>query len=100
MPENFDQGQFNFDATGDASGYASWQAELVARKRAVEQRWGIILGKRVRVKIKSIDKEHEGILILVEQKCAKSPPLLRLTSLKKLHISPGDIRALTRIDEP
>lgn len=97
---NFDQGQFNFDATGDTPGYAAWQAELAARKLAIEQRWGIILGKRVQVQIKGIDKEYEGTLTLVEQKDSKSPPLLSLSSLKKLHISPSDIRSLTRLDEP
>ncbi len=43
----FDQGEFNFQATGPEDGYRKWREELDAKKRAFEARWGVILGRTV-----------------------------------------------------
>ncbi len=65
MPEsgmNFDQGQFNFNATGPEDGYRKWREELDAKKRAFEIRWGVILGRTVCVTLRDHVKPLTGIL--------------------------------------
>lgn len=48
-------------------GYARWKAETEGAKRAFEQRWGVPLGKRVRVQLRDEAREREGLLRMVEE---------------------------------
>ena len=48
-------------------GFARWRAEMDAAKRAFEHRWGVPLGKRVRVQLRGEPREREGLLRLVEE---------------------------------
>jgi hypothetical protein len=59
---SFDQGEFNFDAEGSESGYRKWRQELDARKQEFEHRWGVVLGKRVKVWLKNHAKPVSGPL--------------------------------------
>jgi hypothetical protein len=52
--------------TNDGAGYAVWKAEIVVAKRALEQRWGVPLGKPVRVRLRGEALEREGRLTVVE----------------------------------
>lgn len=52
--------------TNDGAGYAVWKAEIVVAKRALEQRWGVPLGKSVRVRLRGEALEREGRLTVVE----------------------------------
>lgn len=97
MPD-LNQGTFNFDADGDTSGYANWQAKLDALKRNIEHQHGIILGKPVRVTIKGIDRPAEGILTLAPKQPANTmEPLLHLSSLARLTFLPCEIESITRM---
>lgn len=51
----------------DDGGYARWKAEAEGAKRAFEQRWGVPLGKRVRVQLRDEAREREGLLRMVEE---------------------------------
>ncbi|MDB6003970.1 MAG: hypothetical protein JWR15_957 [Prosthecobacter sp.] len=63
----------------DEGGFARWKEEAEAAKRAFEQRWGVPLGKPVRVQLRGEALEREGVLRVAEEPAGKSAKLLRLT---------------------
>ena len=50
----------------DGTGYAKFQAEQAEFFRELEDRFGIILNRRVRIKLKDIDQEFEGKLVMAQ----------------------------------
>lgn len=48
----------------DGTGYAKFQAEQAEFFRELGDRFGIILNQRVRVKLKDMDQEFEGKLVM------------------------------------
>ncbi len=54
-------------AQGDGAGYAAWKSEAEVAKRAFEQRWGVPLGKPVRVRLRDEAREREGCLFVAEE---------------------------------
>ena len=60
-------------------GFARWKEEAEAAKRAFEKRWGVPLGKPVRVQLRGEAREREGLLRMVEEPAGKSSKQLRLT---------------------
>lgn len=62
----------------DADGYAAWKAEAEAARRQFEQRWGVPLGKPVRLQLRGELHEREGTLRLAEEPSATAPHHLRL----------------------
>lgn len=60
------QGKFDFDAPATDDGYRAWQAERAAHKAAFERRWGVILGRRVRVKLTDRDTPLEGKMLALD----------------------------------
>jgi hypothetical protein len=68
-------------AQGDGAGYAAWKSEAEAAKRAFEQRWGVPLGKPVRVQLRGEAREREGCLFVAGEAAERGKPLrLRLGS--------------------
>jgi hypothetical protein len=68
-------------AQGDDAGYAAWKSEAEAAKRAFEQRWGVPLGKPVRVQLRGEAREREGCLFVAGEAAERGKPLrLRLGS--------------------
>lgn len=63
----------------DEGGFARWKEEAEAAKRAFEQRWGVPLGKPVRVLLRGEAVEREGLLRVAEEPAGKSAKHLRLT---------------------
>ena len=62
---DFNQGELNFDSpANDATGYQKWREEMDARKREIESRYGIILGKPVHLQLIGEDKPLQGILTI------------------------------------
>lgn len=59
---DFNQGEFNFDASGSEAGWRRWREELEERKRAFESQWGVVLGKRVTVRLRDHAKPLSGML--------------------------------------
>lgn len=51
----------------DDAGYATWKTEAEAARRAFEQRWGVPLGKPVRVQLRGEACEREGRLFVAEE---------------------------------
>lgn len=68
-------------AQGDGAGYVAWKSEAEAAKRAFEQRWGVPLGKPVRVQLRGEAREREGSLFVAGEAAERGKPLrLRLGS--------------------
>lgn len=57
----------NAAASSTNDGYSKWKAEADAERRAFELRWGIPLGKRVRLQLRGEAREREGVLRLAEE---------------------------------
>ena len=92
MNANLNNGEFDFDAPANDSGYRQWQEEIDSQKKAIEHRWGVILGRRVRLQLKGYDKAVEGV-IRVENHTRKTP-LLRINDLR---FTPAEIDTLSQI---
>ena len=60
-------------------GFARWKEEAENEKRAFEKRWGVPLGKLVRVQLRGESREREGLLRVVEEPAGSSAKALRLT---------------------
>ena len=68
-------------AQADGAGYAAWKSEAEAARRAFEQRWGVPLGKPVRVQLRGEAREREGWLFVAGEAAERGKPLrLRLGS--------------------
>ncbi len=80
----------------DGEGYAVWKAEVEAAKRTFEQRWGVPLGKPVRVLLRGEAVEREGRLSVVEE--AKQGKALRLRLGTEV-FEAGRIESVVRVDE-
>jgi len=59
-------------------GFARWKEDAEAARRAFEKRWGVPLGKLVRVQLRGEAREREGLLRVAEA-AEGSSKLLRLT---------------------
>lgn len=94
---NFDQGEFNFNATGSEDGYRKWREELEEKKRAFETRWGVILSRKVCVMLRDHAKPLTGILEWTSdpKKGRQGPPLFRL---KGLEFTVGEIESIVQED--
>jgi hypothetical protein len=94
----FDQGEFDFEAFRPEDGYRHWKVVLDEEKRAFESRWGIILGRPVRLKLRSRDEPLEGIVNLVSGEERPRGASLRL-SLKGFVFTPKEIESVMRLEE-
>jgi hypothetical protein len=94
----FDQGEFNFDAKGSEEGFRRWREELDAKKRAFETTWGVILSRRVSVKLKDLSKPVLGLLewTTPPRGDPKAPPVFKI---RKLEFSPGEIESIVQVVE-
>ena len=81
---------------GDDAGYAAWKSEAEAAKRAFEQRWGVPLGKPVRVQLRDEAREREGLLRMVEE-LGSGGKTLRLRLGTEV-FEAGRIESLVRLD--
>jgi hypothetical protein len=94
---SFDQGEFTFDAGSGDAGYRRWRVELDEAKRAFELRWGVILGRPVRLRFEGHKRSIEGVIQLISPPRAAKPQDIRLR-LKTLEFTPADIESLTALD--
>lgn len=90
---NFDQGEFDFNPSGDEAGYRRWQERLDQQRRDFERRWGIPLGHRVRVQLEHHAKPLVGRVEAIQARSAK--PRLRLGTVE---FSPDQIESVVRED--
>jgi len=92
----FDQGELNFDE-GSEDGYRSWRRELEERQRAFERRFGVIIGKPVRVALVGHRNELEGKILLIGGEASAKATHLQF-ELQGVRFTTGDIESIVRID--
>ena len=80
----------------DADGFARWKEEAEAARRSFEKRWGVPLGKAVRVQLRGESREREGLLRLVDEPPRDSNKHLRLT-LGGHGFGANEIESLVRV---
>ncbi|MGV3658571.1 MAG: hypothetical protein ACO1TE_00250 [Prosthecobacter sp.] len=51
----------------DHQGYEAWKTEIAQVRRAFEHRWGVPLGRPVRVLLRGESREREGLLRLADE---------------------------------
>ncbi len=78
-------------------GFARWKGEAEAARLAFEQRWGVPLGKPVRVQLRGELREREGLLRVAEEAAvAGAGRPLRLT-LGGHVFAAGEIESVVRV---
>jgi hypothetical protein len=95
---SFNQGEFDFNATGSDAGFKNWRLALDERKRSFELRWGIVLSSPVRVTLTDRDRVLEGVIHLMPSKNATNVKHLRLR-LQGVEFTPLEIESLVRIED-
>lgn len=96
---DFDQGELDFSGNRDESGYKKWQEELDQRKRAFEQRHGVIIGRRVKVQLRGEQDPLEGVILIAHQKIPQATARLKL-SMGKRNFTAADLESIVRLEEP
>lgn len=96
---HFDQGEFDFNASGPEEGFCNWRRHLDAQKSALESRWGVILGRRVLVTLHHLDRPLEGIIHVLDNPRADGVRPLRLR-LGRIEFSSAEIASIVRLDPP
>jgi hypothetical protein len=94
---NFDQGNFDFDAPSSEAGYQKWQQELEEKKRDFELRFGVIIGRRVRVQLIGETYPLEGMIYLVSQEAPQAVSKLRLSMGNRI-FPPLEIESIVRLE--
>lgn len=61
-----------------ADGYAAWKEDAEKARQAFEQRWGVPIGKAVRLQLRGEAHEREGVLRIGEEPSTQSTRQLRL----------------------
>ena len=81
---SFDQDEFDFDASSGDVGYLRWREQLDDARRAFEHRFGVILGRLVRVRLEGHMRSIEDTIRLVsQQRSAKHQDIrLRIKNLE------------------
>lgn len=95
---SFDQGEFNFDARGDDSGWRRWREELDAKKKAFETRWGVVMGKRVVVWLRDHAKPLRGTIECLDRDrpAGNAPPRFRVCGAE---FGVDEIESIVREDD-
>ena len=94
---NFDQGEFDLSGNGSEEGHRKWRQELDEKKRAFEVRFGVILGRRVRVQLAGELKPLEGLIYLISKDTRQAGAKLRLQLGSREFIA-SEIESIIRID--
>ncbi len=96
---NFDQGELDLSGNGSEEGHRKWQQELDAKKRAFESRFGVILGRRVRLQLAGELNPLEGTIYLISKDMKLPGNKLRFQLGTREFIA-SEIESVIRIDEP
>ena len=95
---NFDQGELDLTGNGSEEGHRKWQQELEEKKRAFELRFGVMVGRRVRVQLVGETYPLEGMISLVSQKIPHTAAKLKL-SMGSREFTPLEIENIVRLED-
>ena len=96
---NFDQGELDLTGNGSNDGHQKWLRDLEERKRAFEMRYGVIVGRRVRVQLIGEMNPMDGMIHVVSQKPGTPASKLRLL-MGRREFCPTEIESIIRLDDP
>jgi len=92
------QGLFDFES-GNMNGYENWRRHQEERLQAIRNEWGLPVRPRVRLRLKNIDGEFEGVLRLVDQPLTIDSRLPLHLRIDSLDVFPDDIEQCVVINE-
>jgi hypothetical protein len=95
---NFDQGELDLSGNGSEEGHRKWQQELDEKKRAFEVRYGVILGRRVRVQFSGELNALDGMIYLVSKSEPQASGKLRFR-LGNREFTANEIESIIRVDD-
>ena len=95
---NFDQGELDLTGNGSEEGHRKWQQELEEKKRAFELRFGVMVGRRVRVQLVGETYPLEGMINLLSQKIPHTAAKLKL-SMGSREFTPLEIESIVRLED-
>lgn len=95
---NFDQGELDLTGNGSEEGHRKWLQELEEKKRAFELRFGVMMGRRVRVQLVGETYPLEGMIYLVSQKTPQTAAKLKL-SMGSREFTPLEIESIVRFED-
>ena len=95
---NFDQGELDLSGDGSDEGHRKWLRDLEERKRVFELRYGVIIGRRVRVQLAGELNPIVGMIHVVSQKPALPAAKLRLV-MGRREFGPAEIESIVRLDD-
>lgn len=84
-------------STTGQGGYDTWKTEIAQMRQAFEQRWGVPLGKAVRVRLRGEWQEREGILRLADDTLPKKGRTVELR-LGDHSFAATQIESVARLD--
>lgn len=84
------QGLFDFES-GNMNGYENWRREQEQRLQAIRNEWRLPVRRRVRLRLKNIDGDFEGVLRLVDQPLTIDRRLPVHLRIDNLDVFPDDI---------
>lgn len=82
--------------SGDEAGFAAWREKETTARREFERRWGVPIGKRVRVALVDGSPPLEGVLNVVEG-CTKQPRKQVMLRIGKREFPSTQIHSLVRL---
>lgn len=83
----------------DGAGYAKFQTEHAEFFRELGDRFGISLNRRVRIKLKNLDREFEGKLVMAQLLPPDSPHEQFRLRVGSIEFDCGDIESAVRLEE-
>jgi len=96
---SFNQGEFDFNASNSEEGFHKWRRELDGQKLAFERRFGVILGRPVRVTLSSHRMPLEGIIRLTSEQQNKGASAKNLKfRLNGIEFSVHDMESIVSIN--
>ncbi|MBC8127215.1 MAG: hypothetical protein H8M99_08760 [Gloeobacteraceae cyanobacterium ES-bin-144] len=95
---NFNQGELDLSGNGSDEGYRKWLLELDEKKRAFEVRYGVMVGRRVRVQLRGELNFLEGMIHVVSEKTDASVTKLKLR-MGRREFTPSQIESIVRIGD-
>ena len=89
---------FDFESA-NINGYENWRREQENRLEAIRNEWCLPVRRRVRIRLKDIDGDFEGVLRLVDQPLTIDSRLPLHLRIDNLDVFPDDIEQCVVIEE-
>ncbi|HUF62163.1 MAG TPA: hypothetical protein VMN36_08825 [Verrucomicrobiales bacterium] len=91
------QGVFDFES-GHLDGFANWRREQESRLEAIREEWGLPVGRKVRIRLHTMDGELEGMLRLATMPVSVDRRIPLRLRLGRVDLTPPDIESWVVID--